>query len=451
MSTPLIASSAERENTWRHTFYRGAHIAIEPIRIYSWTFLRAIAPWKVNREDLLEKFKEKLNSDAPELSLLNGISSAQIDNPFFRSKVVEVAFRLLLGTAVVVTPLIGTQILEVPVLTQIIQGLFLIGVLGQITHSVTSLSDRKGFCLRHGSNFRREKKENASSIATWNIGQLPVFAPLHVGCWQSLISQHFLHKLFRKIGLKSCKQDTRLERQVNVLRDLKADILCLQESSIMQVDILRKKLDYPFVYTAIGEHPWKRSSGLTILSKVFLENFSFESFKTTAGINRLANRGFAHFTTTIGNVNTRVYVTHLNPSSALCRIAQLEEIESHIKKTLEEEHCHRALLVGDLNLDRINDEADWEWYESHFETSPVRTVTCTNLLKFMNSLGNKKVELESIDAIGFYLGGKSPEEGLANSIDSTASSRQRVVSMVQVTPDSLLSSDHSPLVADLLA
>ena len=384
-----------------HFGYQGANYGMEPIRQYVWCLLRAFAT--PSFEKISEKteniFQKNLQGgNTQEFKEIISSQDFSLSNPYCSTKTSELAIRILLGAAVISIPIIGTGAIYLPFITEGIQDAFCLGILGQALHAGISLISPKNVTVIKPENSSPEVA-NCQSIASWNIGLVSVFAPLNVGTWESIISSHLVKTLFQDIGLST--SPSRLQIQAEVIKNLNKDVICFQEFfDPLQAKTLYNQVweQYPYAYIDIAPHFWKGPSGLGVFSKIPLQNFQVNDFIVKGkGFDKGTNKKFVSFDVLIQGSLTRVYTAHLNCGDhPETRLAQLKEIKAH----MEASKSKNCLILGDLNFDRNNPQAvDTAFYNTHFVDHLPPNITCSDTLKFKNSLA-KIIELESIDYIG---------------------------------------------------
>ncbi len=390
-------------NQARHYGYQVANYAMEPIRLYVWGILRAfVAPsFDTTSQKTQDVFCEAFRSSSQTGNLQEfkeKISQANFSSssPYFKTKTQEIAFRVLLGAAVLAVPIIGTGALAIPVITRTIQLAFGCGVLGQILHAGIASFSKRTYTVIGEENISKEIT-TCTSIASWNIGLVSVFAPLNVGTWESVVSCHLVKTLLKNFGIDVAP--SRIERQAEVIRKLNSDIICFQEFfDPLQAKALYNQVSdqYPHAYLDIGAHVWKGPSGLGVFSKAPLQNFQVYDFKTESqGINRCGNKKFVSFDVQIQGKKTRVYTAHLDYNQPETRKDQLKEIKSHMDLSGVEQ----CMILGDLNFDRMAPNAvDTAYFNENFIDHLPPNYTCSDILKFKHS-GISEIELESIDYI----------------------------------------------------
>lgn len=384
-----------------HYGYQVANYAMEPIRLYVWSVLRAfVAPTfdSLSQKNSL-RFKGQ-ESKAQEFAKKLSLVDFEKSSPYFKTKTSEVAFRVLLGAGIIAIPLIGTSVLYLPYVTRIVQIAFACGVFGQTAHSLIGAFSTKNFTAIQDE--RSKGSQTCSSITSWNVGLVSVFAPLNVGTWESVVSLQWGKVALRTLGFDI--PPTRLEKQAEVLRTINSDIVCFQEFfDPLQAKVLHQlvKDDYPNAYLDIAPHIVKGSSGIGVFSKVPIANFQVHDFQVKSkGFDRGTNKKFITFDVIIGNKPTCVYVTHLNCGDyPEIRYAQLQEIVEHMQSNDEEAKPY--LLLGDLNFDRTNQDAiDTKYFHEHFSDyfAEDQPITCSDTLKYKYSMSNS-IGIESIDYI----------------------------------------------------
>lgn len=408
-------------NQTTHYSYLIANLAIEPIRLYVWGVLRAfVAPsFDALSQKTQNVFTEAVSTGNHE-ALKGKISQEDFfsSSPYFKTKSNEIAFRFLLGTAILVTPLVGIGAVYLPYITRSIQAAFTCGILGQGLHSALTYFSKREFTVIQPENIS-EMVATCTSIASWNIGLVSVFAPLNVGTWESIVTIHFAKQI--------SKQASRIDRQAKVIRNLGSDIVCFQEFfDPLQAKALYNQVRdlYPHAYLDIGAHIWKGPSGLGVFSKIPLQNFHVHNFKTEPqGLDKGTNKKFATFDVLIQGKTTRIYATHLNcGNNPVTRKAQLEEIKAHMDGPKD-----LCLILGDLNIDKnASDAVDTAYFNKHFIDLLPPSYTCSDVLKFKHSRCSA-IGFECID----YIASTSPLE--------TKNPK------IQIDSETLNLSDHFPI------
>lgn len=395
-----------------HYGYQVANYAMEPIRLYVWGTLRAFAAPSFDTvtqktQDVFSQAFGPENHTGNLEGFKNVITQADftVSSPYFDTKIQETAFRMLLGAAVIATPVMGTGIVGLPLAIRVIQAAFSCGFLGQILHTSLAYLSEKDYTVIQPENASKQIA-TCKSIASWNIGLVSVFAPLNVGTWESVVSFHWAKNALRKLGIDM--GSSRIEQQAEVIRQLNADIIIFQEFfDPLQAKALHELVadTYRYACLDIAPHAWKGPSGLGVFSKIPLHNLQVHDFKTEPqGLDKGTNKKFVTFDVQMRGKKIRIYAAHLNcGNNPEARRSQLDEIKLHMDSSLAEGDVEDCMILGDLNFDRATPDAvDTKYFNDHFvdSISPDRQpiYTCSNVLKFKHS-GSSEIDFESIDYI----------------------------------------------------
>jgi endonuclease/exonuclease/phosphatase family metal-dependent hydrolase len=225
--------------------------------------------------------------------------------------------------------------------------------------------------LIHKFDFRLQKMTNNEiankhtyKIATWNICLFDGGLSVPFG------------------GLAGSSE--RISNIANRIIDQGPDIIALQEVGIKGCRMLKEKLKDYDVYYALGNSNFFFPSGITLLSKVHLNNVQYHAFKE--GV--FMKRGFLTFETD----KFFGVTTHLQPGKANQEIRKRQLNE--IKEKMQSFTSKPVMIFGDLNWQRPVE------LEGFTDLSiEKKDETATNLLKNFTIFGKSDDEPdnESID------------------------------------------------------
>ncbi len=232
---------------------------------------------------------------------------------------------------------------------------------------------------------------------------------------------------------------------VKTIRDENPDIAilqeCLMDASVSEAFIKEFKKDYAHFYIHNGPNKLGLESGLLVMTKNYVTEYTFTPFKTN---DWTLSRGFA--TLTIPATKSRpafaVIGTHMEagsaPEDAKKRKDQLAQIQAHAK-TLP---CETVILAGDLNID-AGYESKRQLLENVLVSvnAPPKQATYTNELNKIRYPDAKSPSEEWLDQIAIIKRDKAPARPLAEfKVIPVYGVKGRVNSRKAL-------SDHNPVVA----
>jgi endonuclease/exonuclease/phosphatase family metal-dependent hydrolase len=191
----------------------------------------------------------------------------------------------------------------------------------------------------------------------------------------------------------------RLDGICEKIKKESADVLVLEEIyDISLAEALVKNLNdqYAHFYLHLGKNILGSMSGLMVLTKCSVSQFSFTPFENNSF---WLSRGFAtlDLKKTSNDIDPYVKIigTHLIHDSSEKRKSQIDQIVSAIKDTTVP-----TFLMGDLNIERDGEEGKIldQFKHSYKEKEP----TCTNELVFQWSKDPLHKNDENIDYISLY-------------------------------------------------
>lgn len=190
----------------------------------------------------------------------------------------------------------------------------------------------------------------------------------------------------------------RIDQLAELIRQESPDILFLQEASYAaSVELFDKlKEEYAHCFTRIGPNFMRMESGLTVLSKVPIENPSFLPFPNQNGIQRGA---FFFKTPSYTFVNT-----HLEAGDAADERKRQFELITQKIDAIKREKNQQVFVLGDLNIDRIHSEEEYQSTISSAFYDPRRTIveeSHTNAL--LNHMRGKKVYEQTSQMVDYAL------------------------------------------------
>lgn len=265
-------------------------------------------------------------------------------------------------------------------------------------------------------------------------------------------------------------QRERLEKIPEVVQQLNADVLCLNE-------VIPKSYDHELNQLLLPLYPYRTSplseilsenGGIIIFSKFPIEVEASKKFQECSGSDCFAAKGvvFARLRTDHGPVN--VFATHLQawtgPGPRRIREAQMQTLATFVQKQQLNGH-EPTLLAGDLNT--FGTQLDVILEKHRFQAVPYTGYTLDkhNPLAGMDSPSEYRSQefpagcvqeilnghcpccpSEQVDHVAVYLGGLPPKRASARVV------KAEIRSPIQLRDGRKVKtiSDHYPLVATLV-
>ena len=150
-----------------------------------------------------------------------------------------------------------------------------------------------------------------------------------------------------------------IENIVNILENIKADVICLQEIfDTYSIEIIKSRLsNYNIIYDTKGPKSFI-NSGLMMLSKHPILNYGYHEYSSKCGEDRLSCKGFLYCVYKYNNKDVVVYNTHLNNDTPIFNIysdsikiinKQLTQLFIHVYRTSK--YCKDIIACGDYNCE----------------------------------------------------------------------------------------------------
>jgi len=230
---------------------------------------------------------------------------------------------------------------------------------------------------------------------------------------------------------------------VKTIRSENPDIVilqeCLMDASVSETFIKEFKKDYAHFYIHNGPNKFGLESGLLVMTKSFVFEYTFTPFQTN---DWTMSRGFATLTIPASNEGRPAFAvigTHMEagsaPEDAEKRKEQLAQIQAHAKSL---NHVTTVILAGDLNMNAaepVLGEVLDDYYVHGLET-------CTTELNKIRYPDDKSPAKEWIDQVAVIKRSEAPERPLTDFKVIPAYHRVngRIDSRTAI-------SDHNPVVA----
>lgn len=196
---------------------------------------------------------------------------------------------------------------------------------------------------------------------------------------------------------KTLNGSKRIDRIIDQIKQADPDVLVLSEVWGKDVEnelIKHLKDSYAHIYTDMGKHAFGVDSGLMVLSKYHVKDFSFTPFTEATGDAKWIKKGFASFTIQSNQKDlSHIVTSHLQHGSSNnqkvtdTRQSQMGQIVNHSKKQI----CP-VFFAGDANIPRETKEYESSLISKYF--TPTYDVkkgyTCTNFFERDLFKGNKE-------------------------------------------------------------
>jgi endonuclease/exonuclease/phosphatase family metal-dependent hydrolase len=308
----------------------------------------------------------------------NPLDPAVFDN--CSTKVRELGYRLIGPTALAGAATLLFKRASLPQLGLLAAGLFVAGVGRNILHHLAAFKQEKNYI--HVRTPVEEVETQTPKILSWNILGFP--AGMNYTCGGCIPFRHRLSGIANKINAE--KPD------IGIFQE------CFMDASITDQITEKFKDKYAHFFTHNGPNQMGLESGLLVMSKSPISDYTFTPFTTNEW---QMTRGFvtlkipAH----AGRPAFAIIGTHMesgsDPVDADKRKAQLAQIHAHAKSLTD---IDTVFLAGDLNIDTVRDTSsigldevlDGVW----------RFPTCTNRLNKIRYPDSKAHPEEYIDQLG---------------------------------------------------
>jgi exonuclease III len=203
---------------------------------------------------------------------------------------------------------------------------------------------------------------------------------------------------------------------VKTIRDEKPDIAilqeCLMDASVSEAFIKEFKKEYAHFYIHNGPNKLGLESGLLVMTKNYVSDYTFTRFKTN---DWTLSRGFATLTipATQGRPAFAVIGTHMEAGSAPEDAKKRKDQLDHIQADAKMLPCETVILAGDLNID-AGLKPEREFLENVLVSvnAPPQQATCTNELNKIRYPDAKSPPEEWIDQIAVIKRDKAPKRSL---------------------------------------
>lgn len=180
------------------------------------------------------------------------------------------------------------------------------------------------------------------------------------------------HNIFIMSGIAAISQNYNAKQRIEEIKKAEywknMDVLVFQEA--FNEDLIKDlknelhKNGYIYQTQILGnpKDPINLNGGVFIVSRLYFEKEYFEIYEKGCGTDNFSNKGFIHIKIKLINIPINIIGTHTQSDDNLClfdnpkdiRFKQLDQLNKYIDENIENDEI--ILLIGDLNLNKENDE-----------------------------------------------------------------------------------------------